>query len=152
MKISVALATLIHHIFFSTALATVLDLVARQTCESASCPNPGWLLAPIVGAGATLWDDLQNTFQNEPTTNLSPVPLPGKIDNSRSESPFSTPDPEEIFVTGESNECDAVAPFAADLPGNGVSSFAPQTFEFLLKPLIFPGRKSQTFIRARLHR
>lgn len=95
MKISVALAILRHHIFFSTALATVLDLVARQTCESASCPNPGWLLAPIVGAGATLWDDLQNIFQNEPTTNLSPAPFPGKNDNSKSESPFSTPDPEE---------------------------------------------------------
>lgn len=149
MKISVALATLI---FCSTALAIVPDLVARQTCDSASCPNLEWLLAPIVGAGATLWDGLQNMFQNEPTTKLPPVPLPDKNDNWKSESPFITSDPEEILVTGEDKGCDAVAPSAADLPGDGVSSFAPQTFKCFCKPLIVPGRKSQTLTHARLQR
>lgn len=126
MKISAALATII---FFSTALAIVPGLVARQDCDSASCPNPDWLLAPIVGAGATLWDGLQNIFQNEPITKLPPVPLPDKNDNWKSEIPFITPEPEEILVTGEDKDCDAVAPSAADLPGDGVSSFAPQTFK-----------------------
>lgn len=149
MKISVALAILI---FFSTALAIVPDLVARQTCDSASCPNLEWLLAPVVGAGATLWDALQNIFQNEPTTKLPPVPLPDIDDNGKSESPFITSDPEEILVTGENNGCDAIAPSAADLPGDGVSSFAPQTLKYFYTLLIVPGRKSQTLIHARLHR
>lgn len=149
MKISVALATLI---FFCNAFAIVPDLVTRQTCDTASCPNLGWLLAPIVGAGATLWDGLQNEFQDEPTNKLPPVPLPGKDDNWKSENPFITSDPQEILVTGENKGCDAVAPSAADLPGDGVSSFAPQTFKYFCKPLIVPGRKSQTLIRARLHR
>lgn len=126
MKISVALAT---PIFYSTASATVQDLVARQSCDSASCPNIDWLLAPIVGAGATLWDGLQNIFQNGPTTKSPPVPLPYNNDNWKSEIPFITSDPEEILVTGEANGCDAVAPSAADLPGDGVSSFGPQTFK-----------------------
>lgn len=123
MKTSVAQATLI---FFSTALAIVPDLVARQTCDSASCPNLEWLLPPIVGAGAALWDGLQNIFQDEPTTKLPPVPLPDKNENWKSESPFITSDPEEIIVTGEDKGCDAVAPSAADLPGDGVCSFEPQ--------------------------
>lgn len=131
MKILAAFATLIHTIFLSAVLATVPDLVTRQACESASCPNVDWLLAPILGAGATLWDGLQNIFQDEPTTNLPPVALPGKNDIWKPESPAIAPDPEEIFVTGESNECDAVAPSAADLPDNGVRSFAPQKFIFI---------------------
>lgn len=149
MKISVALATLI---FSSTALAIVPDLVARQTCDSASCPNLEWLLAPIVGAGATLWDGLHNIFQTEPASKLPPVPLPDNNDNWKSESPVSTSDPEEILVTGENKGCDAVAPSAADLPGDGVSSFAPQTFKYSFMPLIVRGRNSQTLIHARLHR
>lgn len=149
MKISVALTTLT---FICTALAIVPDLVARQTCDSASCPNLEWLLAPIVGAGATFWDGLQNIFQDEHTTKLPPVPLPDKNDNWKWENPFITSDPEEILVTGENKGCDAVAPSAADLPGDGVSSFAPQTFKYFCNPLIVPGRKSQTLTRARLHR
>lgn len=109
----------------------------------------GWW--PVVGAGATLWDGLEDMFQDKPTTKLPPVPLPGKNDNWKSGNPVITPEPEEIIITGESKGCGAVPPSAADLPGAGVSSFAPQTFEFLCKPLISLSRKPQIPIRARLH-
>lgn len=84
-----------------------------------------------MGAGATLWDGLQNIFQTEPASKLPPVPLPNNNDNWKSESPFSTSDPEEILVTGENNGCDAVSPSAADLPGDGVSSFRTANFQIL---------------------
>lgn len=149
MKISIAMSTLI---FFSTALAILPELVALQTCDSASCPNLEWLLAPIVGAGATLWDGLQNVFQTESAYKLPPVPLYDNNDNWKSESLVSTSDSEEILVTGENKGCDAVAPFATDIPVVGASSFAPQTFKHAFKPLIVRGRSSQTLIHARLHR